>query len=95
MNAVSSRAKRSAVEGPRGKIHGNASGFLDFARNDGGKITMRMLKRASCHVERSEASQIFPSSVAGIRNQRFFASLRMTPLLNASTVQPFKDYRNP
>jgi len=34
MNAVASRARRSAVEGSRGKTHGNASGFLDFARND-------------------------------------------------------------
>ena len=51
MNAVSSRAKRSAVEGPRGKTYGNASGLkawprglrplrcsLDFARNDGEKV---------------------------------------------------------
>jgi hypothetical protein len=34
MNAVSSRAKRSVVEGSREQIYGNATGFLDFARND-------------------------------------------------------------
>ena len=38
VNTVSSRAKRSAVEGPREKTYGNASGFLDFARNDGEKV---------------------------------------------------------
>ena len=38
MNLLSSRAKRSGVEGPRGTTDGNATGFLDFARNDGEEI---------------------------------------------------------
>ena len=38
VNLLSSRAKRSGVEGPRGITDGNATGFLDFARNDGEDI---------------------------------------------------------
>jgi len=74
-----------------------------FVSNDLEKITVKMLKRltveaverSSCHVERSETSRIFSSSAAGIRHQRLFASLRMTPALNASTFQPFNAYTNP
>jgi hypothetical protein len=59
------------------------------------RLTVEALKRPSCHVERSETSRIFPSSAAGIGHQRFFASLRMTPVLNASPVEPFNAYTNP
>jgi hypothetical protein len=57
-------------------------------------LTVKALQRGPRRVERSETSGIFASRAAEIGHQRFFASLRMTPVLNASTIQPFNGDTN-
>ena len=53
------------------------------------RLIVEALKRPSCRVEGSETARICSSSAAEIEYQRFFAPLRMTLVLNASTLQPF------
>ena len=89
----SSRAKRSAVEGPRDETNGQATGSLDFARDDGGvksslQLRARGLRNSPVNSERQvKVSVVGASGYAGEELLRLLLGHNGADLVGASSRQ--------